>query len=150
MYMIEDLWLTLYEKLNIFKTKIHGTYLDTNHKTFPQLGRRAAASGVSQFHSSVRFLAAAVTQPAPDFRGQAVVEGDFKEIALGDFRGKHLVLFFYPLDLWVLLHLCSFFHWKNYVTKPMRLQKTQTGWTKMIWSIAVWETSVSLGFMGGT
>ena len=42
-----------------------------------------------------------------------------------------------------------FFIEKNYVTKPMRLQKTQTGWTKMIWSIAVWETSVSLGFMGG-
>lgn len=62
------------------------------------LGRRVAASGVSPFHSSGRFLAAAVTQPAPDFRGQAVVEGDFKEIALGDFKGKHLVLFFYPLD----------------------------------------------------
>lgn len=39
-----------------------------------------------------------VQQPAPEFKGQAVVEGDFKEIKLADFKGKYLVLFFYPLD----------------------------------------------------
>ncbi|XP_050692411.1 thioredoxin-dependent peroxide reductase, mitochondrial-like [Eriocheir sinensis] len=48
--------------------------------------------------TSVRCLAPAVTQPAPTFKGQAVVNGDFKEISLEDFRGKYLVLFFYPLD----------------------------------------------------
>ena len=38
------------------------------------------------------------TMPAPDFHGQAVVDGDFKEIQLADYRGKYLVLVFYPLD----------------------------------------------------
>lgn len=36
--------------------------------------------------------------PAPDFSGTAVVKGIFREISLNDFRGKYLVLFFYPLD----------------------------------------------------
>ncbi|CAF0843986.1 unnamed protein product [Didymodactylos carnosus] len=35
---------------------------------------------------------------APDFKGQAVVDGNFKEIKLQDYKGKYLVLFFYPLD----------------------------------------------------
>lgn len=39
-----------------------------------------------------------VQQPAPQFKGQAVVDGEFKEIKLEDYRGKYLVLFFYPLD----------------------------------------------------
>lgn len=46
-----------------------------------------------------RLLAAKVQQPAPYFKGQAVVDGQFKEIKLEDFKGKYLVLFFYPLDL---------------------------------------------------
>uniref|UniRef100_A0A8C3UAC1 Thioredoxin-dependent peroxide reductase, mitochondrial n=1 Tax=Catharus ustulatus TaxID=91951 RepID=A0A8C3UAC1_CATUS len=47
--------------------------------------------------SSSRF-AAAVTQHAPAFKGTAVVDGEFKELSLNDFKGKYLVLFFYPLD----------------------------------------------------
>ncbi len=43
--------------------------------------------------------APAVTQPAPHFKGTAVLNGEFKEISLGDYKGKYLVLFFYPLDL---------------------------------------------------
>ena len=40
-----------------------------------------------------------IGQPAPQFTGQAVVDGgDFKEISLSDFKGKWLVLYFYPLD----------------------------------------------------
>lgn len=61
-------------------------------------------------------------KPAPDFSGTAVINGQFKEIKLSDFKGKYLVsptsiatidnvysfttlrlhfqvLFFYPLDL---------------------------------------------------
>lgn len=45
--------------------------------------------------------APAVTQPAPAFKGTAVHNGEFKEMSLTDFKGKYLVLFFYPLDLWV-------------------------------------------------
>ena len=40
-----------------------------------------------------------VTQEAPDFKAQAVMaDGSFKEISLSDYRGKYVVLFFYPLD----------------------------------------------------
>ena len=40
-----------------------------------------------------------VNRPAPDFKAQAVMaDGSFKEIKLSDFRGKEVVLFFWPLD----------------------------------------------------
>jgi len=35
---------------------------------------------------------------APHFQGPAVVDGVFKDISLDDYKGKYLVLFFYPLD----------------------------------------------------
>lgn len=44
------------------------------------------------------FIRPLVQQSAPDFRGVAVVNKEFKEISLKDFRGKWLCLFFYPLD----------------------------------------------------
>ena len=43
-------------------------------------------------------MAAFVTQPAPDFSAEAYHNGEFKKISLGDFNGKKVVLFFYPLD----------------------------------------------------
>jgi len=43
-------------------------------------------------------MAAKVQKPAPDFKSNAVVDGQFKEIQLSDYKGKYLVLFFYPLD----------------------------------------------------
>lgn len=39
-----------------------------------------------------------VGKPAPEFSAQAYVNGDFKTVSLKDFRGKWVVLFFYPLD----------------------------------------------------
>ncbi|KAI9337939.1 peroxiredoxin 2 [Obelidium mucronatum] len=36
--------------------------------------------------------------PAPAFSTQAVVNGQFKEVKLSDYKGKWVVLFFYPLD----------------------------------------------------
>ena len=40
-----------------------------------------------------------VTQKAPDFTAQAVLpDGQFKEISLSDYKGKYVVLFFWPLD----------------------------------------------------
>lgn len=39
-----------------------------------------------------------LTKAAPNFQGTAVVNGDFKDISLADYRGKYLVFFFYPLD----------------------------------------------------
>lgn len=40
-----------------------------------------------------------VQKLAPDFRAQAVMpDGSFKEISLADYKGKYVLLFFYPLD----------------------------------------------------
>jgi peroxiredoxin (alkyl hydroperoxide reductase subunit C) len=40
-----------------------------------------------------------VGRPAPLFKAEAVVNGDFKEVQLSDYKGKKYVcLFFYPLD----------------------------------------------------
>lgn len=39
-----------------------------------------------------------VGQVAPDFTATAVVDQEFKTIKLSDYRGKYVVLFFYPLD----------------------------------------------------
>jgi len=43
-------------------------------------------------------MSSLVQKQAPDFSGMAVVGKDFKKISLGDFKGKWLALFFYPLD----------------------------------------------------
>jgi alkyl hydroperoxide reductase subunit AhpC len=39
-----------------------------------------------------------VGQPAPEFTATAVIDGQFKEIKLSDYRGKNVILFFWPLD----------------------------------------------------
>ena len=39
-----------------------------------------------------------VGQPAPDFEAAAVSDQEFKDIKFSDYRGKYVVLFFYPLD----------------------------------------------------
>ena len=43
-------------------------------------------------------MAVFVTQEAPHFESGAVVNGEFKSVRLSDYRGKNVVLFFYPLD----------------------------------------------------
>lgn len=44
-------------------------------------------------------MAAFVTQPAPDFKATALVDGQFQsDFSLSQFKGKKVVLFFYPLD----------------------------------------------------
>jgi alkyl hydroperoxide reductase subunit AhpC len=39
-----------------------------------------------------------VQQKAPDFKAPAVVNKEFKDVSLADYKGKWVVLFFYPLD----------------------------------------------------
>ena len=39
-----------------------------------------------------------VGMQAPDFSATAVVDQEFKDIKLSEYRGKYVVLFFYPLD----------------------------------------------------
>jgi peroxiredoxin (alkyl hydroperoxide reductase subunit C) len=43
-------------------------------------------------------VSAQVKQPAPEFSAKAVCNGQFKDVKLSDYRGKYVVLFFYPLD----------------------------------------------------
>jgi peroxiredoxin (alkyl hydroperoxide reductase subunit C) len=39
-----------------------------------------------------------VGQAAPDFTATAVFDQEFKTVKLSDYRGKYVILFFYPLD----------------------------------------------------
>ncbi len=43
-------------------------------------------------------MPAHVQKEAPDFTATAVVNEEFKQVKLSDYRGKYVVLFFYPLD----------------------------------------------------
>ena len=44
-------------------------------------------------------MAFQVQKPAPDFTAEAVMpDGSFKKVSLSDYKGKYVVLFFYPLD----------------------------------------------------
>ena len=43
-------------------------------------------------------MTAFVSQPAPDFKADAYVNGEFAEVSLSQFKGRKVVLFFYPLD----------------------------------------------------
>jgi peroxiredoxin (alkyl hydroperoxide reductase subunit C) len=56
-----------------------------------------AASGPAASSPPPR-LTARVGQPAPDFEAAAFVDGGFKNIRLSDYRGKWVVLCFYPGD----------------------------------------------------
>ena len=44
------------------------------------------------------FRVATVREAAPTFAGKAVVNGAIKDLSLGDYKGKYVVLLFYPLD----------------------------------------------------
>lgn len=39
-----------------------------------------------------------IGQPAPHFKTTALVDGKFKDVSLEDYKGKYVVLFFYPAD----------------------------------------------------
>ncbi len=39
-----------------------------------------------------------IPRPAPDFKAVAMVNGEFREVKLSDYKGKFVLLFFYPMD----------------------------------------------------
>jgi alkyl hydroperoxide reductase subunit AhpC len=43
-------------------------------------------------------MSAKIGKPAPDFKAIAVIDGNFRDVSLRDYKGRYLVLFFYPLD----------------------------------------------------
>jgi len=72
-------------------------------------GGEASACGNDDFHEPLpvrkpeemtqfKWAQLQVGGPAPGFRGTAVIDGDFQDIALEDYRGKWVIFFFYPLD----------------------------------------------------
>lgn len=44
------------------------------------------------------FIVAQVQKQAPAFTAPAVVDGEFKDISLSDYKGKYVVFFWYPMD----------------------------------------------------
>ena len=56
-------------------------------------------------------MAPVIGRAAPNFEGTALMpDGSFKELALGDFQGKWVVLYFYPLDFTFVCptEICAF------------------------------------------
>ncbi len=43
-------------------------------------------------------IQAVVGHPAPDFELTAFYKGEFKKVKLSDYKGKYVVLFFWPFD----------------------------------------------------
>ena len=63
-------------------------------------GRGLTVDGyVSLFQPLSTMAQTQLTKPAPEWSGTAVVNGEFKQIKLSDYKGKYVVFFFYPLDL---------------------------------------------------
>uniref|UniRef100_A0A3Q4BQK9 thioredoxin-dependent peroxiredoxin n=1 Tax=Mola mola TaxID=94237 RepID=A0A3Q4BQK9_MOLML len=58
------------------------------------------ASRVPVSDHSLHLSKAKISKPAPHWEGTAVINSEFKELKLSDYRGKYLVFFFYPLDFW--------------------------------------------------
>ncbi|XP_067142489.1 peroxiredoxin 2-like [Centruroides vittatus] len=54
-------------------------------------GKKVKRSGAKRTRSNL-------DQSAPDFCGTAVINGRVKEISLSDYKGRYLVLIFYPMD----------------------------------------------------
>lgn len=63
------------------------------------IGMQEAKGGLSIPVQREEFkMIAKVGKPAPDFEASAFVEGGFKNVKLSDYKGKWVVLCFYPGD----------------------------------------------------
>ncbi len=64
----------------------------------PSSGTPATANSASAVVEEAYKVLARVGQPAPDFEVNAYFEGGFKNVKLSDYKGKWVVLCFYPGD----------------------------------------------------
>jgi peroxiredoxin (alkyl hydroperoxide reductase subunit C) len=81
---------------------------ETNIPKTPHLStpRKNQNNQKKQNNSTTRARAATITtmaaplvgNPAPDFSAEAVFDQEFINVNLSDYRGKYVILFFYPLD----------------------------------------------------
>jgi len=62
-------------------------------------GGEVYPAGSRAWEHSLTGSKAQIGKPAPSFSGiTAVVNGEFKDVSLSDFKGKYVILLFYPLD----------------------------------------------------
>lgn len=61
-------------------------------------GQKPAAQPAENGHKEANKMLARVGKPAPDFELSAFVDGGFKNIRLSDYKGKWIVVCFYPGD----------------------------------------------------
>eukprot|EP00798_Chlamydomonas_sp_ICE-L_P022823 gene22823-29994_t len=59
---------------------------------------RSAAPALRNVAVRAHFGAPLVGSAAPDFTAQAVFDQEFLEVKLSNYKGKYVILFFYPLD----------------------------------------------------
>merc|ERR1712071_653024 len=85
-------------RIQLYRHEFHPSFCVLQSSVLNRQLARPVANHSNLFHTGTRVLAAQVQKPAPDFAGTAVVDAGFKDIRLADFKGKYLVLFFYPLD----------------------------------------------------
>ena len=64
----------------------------------PQVERDPGREGPSQTQKEVVKMLAQVGKEAPDFEAAAYHKGGFKNIKLSDYRGKWVLVCFYPGD----------------------------------------------------
>lgn len=90
--------------MNLFKKTISSGFKGFNNKNLLKTTRFVFSchSGENQQYcqkgSCTKGVRAIVRNEAPRFSGTAYWNGEFKKISLDDFKGKYVVLFFYPLD----------------------------------------------------
>jgi hypothetical protein len=53
---------------------------------------------VPEFEKEIQMIQARVGKPAPDFELSAFFQGGFKNVKLSDYKGKWIVICFYPGD----------------------------------------------------
>tara|TARA_B100001559_G_C16376997_1_gene564750 strand:- start:582 stop:767 length:186 start_codon:yes stop_codon:yes gene_type:complete len=55
--------------------------------------------GLINLKTIIFYMSVLVNKPAPEFKTTAVMpDGSEKEVSLSDYKGKYVVLFFYPKD----------------------------------------------------
>jgi len=69
------------------------------HKSVPAYGVIRCFSAGTPCESAWKYpVKARIQHPAPKFEGMSFFKDGFKKISLDDYKGKYVVLFFYPLD----------------------------------------------------
>ena len=84
------LMVTLIQTEQAVQSSFDKCYSFADH-VYPHESTKQGLHGLS-------YSKALISRPAPFFQGTAVINGELKQLNLTDFKGKYLVLFFYPLD----------------------------------------------------